>query len=165
MTPKEDLLNLDVLDSDNPEEDRKPSGTYFIRAQHPGIREDEVTAAAFTLGGTQTKEGEVTLTGDVRTAAAFITKCVVQIIGFCLPVIDKTGQPGERKWDDTNDGDNDGNREMYARLMDATLVIGDDGETFLEVVTGFLDSVADRGTEFAEKHETVGRSLPRSMRS
>jgi hypothetical protein len=153
MTPKEDLLNLDVLDADNPEEDRKPPGTYFISAQHPGIREDEVTAAAFTLGGTQTKEGEVTLTGDVRTAAAFITKCVVQITDFCLPVIDKTGQPADRKWDDTNDGDNEGNREMYARLNDAELVI--EGETFKDRLAGFLDAVANRGTEFAEKHEEL----------
>ena len=79
LAAPEDTLNLDMLD------DEKPPGTYYIKARHPGIDEDEIASAAVGWGGQQTEEGGVTFTGDIRVVGGFIAKCVVQIRGFCLP--------------------------------------------------------------------------------
>ena len=147
LAPPEDTLNLDMLAED------KPEGTFFINARHPGIDEDTVQAAVFSFGAQQAKGGDISLTGDVRGVAGFIQKCVVQITGFCLPVTDLSGQEREQTWDPTKNGDNEENRKLYVRLLDPALVIGPEGETFSETLTNFLDAVAGRGTEAAEKHE------------
>lgn len=153
LAAPEETLNLDMLEDDVPEEKRHPKGTYYIKAQHPGIAEDEVHNAAFDFGADQKKEGEITLTGDVRAVGGYLKKCVVQIIDFCLPVTAKSGKDRRQKWDPANDGDNDDNKELYLRLLDPALIVGPDGDTLGEMLISFLDAVAGRGTDAAEKHE------------
>jgi len=153
LATPEDTLNLDMLEDDTPEEQRKPSGTYFITARHPGIEEDEIAAAFFDFGGLQETDEAQVLTGDVYRIGGYLKKCVVQITAFCLPVTGINGDERQQVWDPKNGGDNEDNRTIYLRLLDPALKVGPDEEALGDMLQGFLDAVAGRGTEIAEKHE------------
>ena len=162
--------------------ERRPQTLYpiasdksvFITAVHPGVAEDDVTAATMpiswdTPGRTRRQRGQpqeeqletITVRGSVGTARAFVMKCLRQITDFRLPVEERNGEVKIRKHDPRNNGDNRGNLEVYEHILTSVEPLDILAErTFWDVVEGFLDSVAGRGGDVAEDFEDLKKELP-----
>jgi len=160
--------------------ERRPQTLYpvasdksiFITAVHPGMAEDDITAAMLPMswqtpgrtrrrGQAQTQEETITVKGSVGTARAFVEKCRRQIIDFRLSVMEKDGEVKVRKYDPENGGDNRSNREVYEGILQSTQPIESlGGRSLWDVVEGFLDSVAGRGTDVAEDFDDLKKELP-----
>jgi len=152
--------------------------SIFITAVHPGMAEDDVTAALMGVSwqtpgqGRRGKRGErgqpqgeqletITVHGSVGTARGFVEKCRRQITDFRLPVMEKKGEVKVRKYDSKNGGDNRSNREVYEHILTATQPIESlEERSFWDVVEGFLDSVAGRETDTAEDFDDLKKELP-----
>jgi len=149
--------------------------SIFITAVHPGMAEDDITAAMLPISWqtpgrargrrqAQTQEARaeaITIKGSVGTARAFVEKCRHQITDFRLPVMEKDGEVKVRKYDPKNGGDNRSNREVYEGILQSTQPIESLGNQSLwDVVEGFLDSVAGRGTDAAEDFDDLKKELP-----
>ena len=149
--------------------------SIFITAVHPGMAEDDVTAALMGVSWQtpgQGKRGErgqpqgeqsetITVHGSVGTARGFVEKCRRQITDFHLSVLEKDDKVKVRKHDSKNGGDNRSNREVYESLLWMTKPIESlGGRSFWDVVEGFLDSVAGRETDVAEDFDDLKKELP-----
>ncbi len=164
--------------------ERRPQTLYpvasdrsiFITAEHPGMAEDDITAAMMPLsfqtagkaqrrGRTQPQEEQMetmTVQGSIGTARAFVEKCRHQIIDFRLPIRETVdGDTVIRKYDSKNRGDNRSNREVYESILGMVEPIASlEGRSFWDVVEGFLDLVAGRETDVAEDFDDLKKELP-----
>ena len=161
--------------------ERRPQTLYpvasnksiFITAVHPGMAEDDITAAMLPIswnapGRTrgrkrnqpQEEETEVMMHSAARPAYAFVEKCRYQITDFRLS-IEEDGKIKVRKYDSKNRGDNRSNREVYESILWMTKSIKSLGDmSWWDVVEGFLDSVAGRETDTAEDFDDLKKELP-----
>ena len=163
--------------------ERRPQTLYpvasdrsiFITAVHPGLAEDDITSALMGVSWQtpgQSRRGErgqpqgeqletITVHGSVGTARGFVEKCLRQITDFRLPVLEKKGVAGIRKHDPKNGGENRSNREIYEHMLTATQPLKSlNDRSWWDVIEGFLDSVAGRGTEVAEDFDDLKKELP-----
>jgi len=165
--------------------ERRPQTLYpiasdrsvFITAVHPGMAEDDITAAMLPISWqtsgqargrgrkqdqSQGEQAEtITVRGSIGAARAFVEKCRHQITDFRLPVIEKEDEVSVRKYDSKNRGDNRSNREVYEGILQSTQAVESLGErSFWDVVEGFLDSVAGRESDAAEDFGDLKKELP-----
>ena len=163
--------------------ERRPQTLYpiasdksvFITAVHPGMAEDDITAAMLGISwqspgrGKRSKRGQpqgeqseaITMYGKTGAARGFVEKCYRQITDFRLLVQEENGEEGIRKYEPKNDGNNRSNREVYESILMSTQPIKSLGDqSYWDVVEGFLDSVAGRETDTAEDFDELKKDLP-----
>jgi len=163
--------------------ERRPQTLYpvasdksiFITAVHPGMAEDDITAAMMGIswqapgrdrhgkrGQPQGEQSEaITMYGKTGAARGFVEKCYRQITDFRLLAMEENGEVGVRKYEPKNDGNNRSNREVYESILRMTEPVESlDGQSIWDVVEGFLDSVAGRETDTAEDFDDLKKELP-----
>lgn len=137
-----------------------PSEKLFVTAVHPGIHEDDISAAAVPLSynagaeSNQARIGGIVVSGGVAPAKGFVAKCTYQIVDYAIAVQELNGDERVRRWDSSKGGDNETNRQMYVQLLQAP---------FRDMIEGFLDMMAGRDTDAALDFEELKNAQPQLL--
>lgn len=138
----------------------------FVQARATGVREDDIIAESShyelkgMAGGNREarraarkgKDVQAQVVGTVSPQRAFLAKCRVQITDYRLKAREPQEQGGRvitRTYNAQNPGAND---EIYA----SWLLPGN--ERMRDLVEGYLDHVAGRGTPAEEDFEALGNA-------
>ena len=124
----------------------------FITAKPAGLANDEIFArgANITMGGVATQTGIVT----VSPAAAFVGKCIVQIVDFSIPIQTVDGEIETWRYKADGAGDNYHNRQFYEQLLFKEAIEAHD------LIDGFLDFIDGRDTQTAKDFEELKNEQP-----
>ena len=117
---------------------------YYISAQHPFDKEDKIRNKTMQFAMSGKKEADIEgshITGNVCAAAAFVEKCICQITGFKIPAKNENGNIVDIEYNPASRGDNRENKRVYTTLL---------ASPFMQIVDGFLDTVAGRDTASSE---------------
>ena len=134
-----------------PTGDEVPSGTYYITAKHPGLNEDKINNAKAPQADVDQRARTASVSLTPALEAAFVEKCVQQIIDFAIPA-SKEGEQYVAHYKEAQGGDNFPNRQVYTSLL-RVKALRVEVEKFLDKVAGRDDLTQE---DFADLGEGQG---------